>query len=87
MDVIPACKAYEIDGIITENFPVTVKLKRARPVYEYLSGWNCDISRINSYDELPLNARLYVEYIEKSLGVPIRLISNGPRREAVIARN
>ena len=86
LDTIPVCKAYEVDGIITEDFPVTTRLNGARPVYEYLKGWNCDISGIRSYNKLPLNARLYIEYIEKALGIPITLISNGPTREAVIIK-
>jgi adenylosuccinate synthase len=86
LDTIPVCKAYEIDGILTVDFPVTAKLNRAKPVYDYLKGWKCDISRIRSYDKLPLNARLYIEYIEKAINIPITLISNGPQREAVIIK-
>ena len=83
---IPVCTGYEIDGEVVKDFPVTAKLAKAKPVYEVLQGWNCDISGIDEYDKLPENCRKYVEFIEEHIGVPIRMISNGPKRTDIIYR-
>lgn len=86
LDKLPVCIGYEIDGVITKDFPVTAKLKKAKPVYEYLDGWKCEIRGIKEYDKLPENCRKYIEFIEKELGVPVTMVSNGPGRDEVIYR-
>lgn len=83
---IPVCVGYEIDGEVTKDFPVTCKLAKAKPVYEKLPGWECDISGIREYDELPENCKNYIEFIEKEIGVPIKMASNGPKRSDIIYR-
>lgn len=87
LDKIPVCTAYEIDGKVMKDFPTTVDLNRAKPIYEYLDGWKCDISNIKRYEELPENARKYIEFIEKEIGCPIKMIGNGPKREDIIEKN
>ncbi|MBR6898403.1 MAG: adenylosuccinate synthase [Lachnospiraceae bacterium] len=86
LDEIPICVGYEIDGTVTRNFPTTVKLAKAKPVWKKLPGWKCDIRGIREYDKLPENCRKYVETIEEELGVPITMVSNGPGREEIIYR-
>jgi len=86
LDTLPVCVGYEIDGAVTRDFPTTVKLAKAKPVYEYLPGWKTEIRGIRKYEELPANCRRYVEFIEKEIGVPITLISNGPGRNDIIRR-
>ena len=86
LDEIPVCVGYEIDGKVTEDFPTTAKLEKAKPVYEVLPGWKCDIRGIKTYEELPENCRKYVEFVEKKLGYPITMISNGPGRKDIIYR-
>ncbi|NSW89377.1 MAG: adenylosuccinate synthase [Firmicutes bacterium] len=86
LDEIPVCIGYEIDGHVTENFPVTSLLEKAKPVYKIFPGWKCNISGIRKYDDLPGNAKKYVEFIENFIGIPIKWISNGPRRENIIMR-
>ncbi|MBP5773532.1 MAG: adenylosuccinate synthase [Eubacterium sp.] len=86
LDEIPVCVGYDIDGEVTKDFPVTAKLKKAKPVYEMLPGWKEDIRGITEYDELPENCRKYIEYIEKELGVPVTMASNGPGRHEMIFR-
>ena len=83
---IPVCVGYDINGEITKYFPTTNKLKIAKPVYEYLPGWKCDIRGIKKYEELPENCRKYIEFIEKELEVPVKLVSNGPGRDDIIYR-
>ncbi|ETO99093.1 adenylosuccinate synthase [Lachnoanaerobaculum sp. MSX33] len=86
LEEIPVCVGYDINGEITKDFPTTNKLKIAKPVYEYLPGWNCDIRGIKKYEELPENCRKYIEFIEKELKVPVKLVSNGPGRDDIIYR-
>ena len=83
---IPVCVGYEIDGAVTTYFPVTHLLNKAKPVYEILPGWNCDIRGIKRYEDLPENCRRYIEFVEGQIGYPITLISNGPGREDIIYR-
>ncbi|MBO5608862.1 MAG: adenylosuccinate synthase [Eubacterium sp.] len=86
LDEIPVCVGYEIDGEVTKDFPVTTKLKKAKPVYEVLPGWKTDIRGITKYEELPENCRKYIEFIEKEIGFPITMVSNGPGRHEIIYR-
>lgn len=83
---IPVCVGYEIDGEVVKDFPVTAKLAKAKPVYEVLPGWECDIRGIKEYDKLPENCRKYIEFIEKEIGVPVTMVSNGPKRSEIIYR-
>ena len=86
LDTLPVCVGYEIDGEVTKDFPTTHLLKKAKPVYEYLPGWKEDIRGITEYDKLPENCRKYIEFIEKEIGVPITMVSNGPGRHEIIHR-
>ena len=87
LDEIPVCVGYEIDGQVTTEFPVPWKLDIAKPVLEVLPGWKCDIRGIRNYEDLPENCRNYIEFIEKHIGYPITMVSNGPGREDIIYRN
>ena len=86
LDEIPVCVAYEIDGVQTKEFPVTSLLAKAKPVYVRLPGWKCDIRGIDRYEDLPENCRNYIEFIEKEIGYPITMVSNGPGRSDIIYR-
>ncbi len=86
LDELPICVGYEIDGTVTKDFPTTVKLQKAKPVYEKLPGWKCDIRGIRRYEDLPENCRNYIEAIEREIGVPITMVSNGPGRDDIIIR-
>ena len=87
LDEIPVCVAYELDGKRLDAFPPTAQLKRCKPILEKLPGWKCDIRGIKKYEDLPENARNYVEFAEKALGVPVTMVSNGPSREDIIYRS
>ena len=86
LDEIKVCTAYEVDGKIINDFPTTAVLKKCKPVFTTLKGWHSDIRGIKNYDELPDEAKAYVEFIEKQLGHKIDMVSNGPEREAIIYR-
>ena len=87
LDEIPVCTGYEIDGKVTTDFPTTGLLEKAKPVFEVLPGWKTDIRGIKKYEDLPENCRKYVEFVEKQIGFPITMISNGPGRNDIIYRN
>ena len=87
LDEIPVCTGYEIDGKVTTDFPTTGLLEKAKPVLEVLPGWKTDIRGIKKYEDLPENCRKYVEFVEKQIGFPITMISNGPGRNDIIYRN
>ena len=86
LDEIKVCVGYEVNGKITRDFPTTVELAKAKPVYETLPGWKCDIRGIKNYEDLPENCRKYIEFIEKELDVPVKMVSNGPGRHEIIYR-
>ena len=86
LDKIPVCVSYKTSGKITKNFPQTYQLNEFQPVYEYLNGWKCDISGCRQYSELPKEAKNYIGFIEKEIGVPVSIISVGPRRNQTIFR-
>ena len=82
---IPVCTAYELDGRKTGYFPSDIdELNAARPVYEYLPGFHCDISACRRPEDLPRAAMDYIRYIEKAINCPIRYVSVGPERDAYI---
>lgn len=86
LDEIPVCIGYEIDGKLTRNFPPTTQLNRAKPIFEVLKGWKTDVRGITKFEELPVLAQEYVLFIEKEINVPIKMVSNGPKRHEIIHR-
>ncbi len=86
MEKIPVCVRYEIDGVQTDEFPFPALLEKAKPVIEYVDGWQCDVSGAREWSDLPEAARRYVEYIEREIGCPIGYISVGAERESLILR-
>ena len=86
LDEIPVCTGYEIDGEVTTDFPTTPTLEKAKPVFTKLPGWKCDIRGIKKYEDLPENCRNYIEFVERHIGYPITMVSNGPGRDDIIYR-
>ncbi|MEG0988078.1 MAG: adenylosuccinate synthase [Clostridium sp.] len=86
LDELPMCIGYEIDGVITKDFPVTYQLEKAKPIYKTMPGWKCDIRGIRTFEELPVNCRAYIDAIEQEIGIPITMVSNGPGRDEIIMR-
>lgn len=86
LDEIKVCTGYEIDGKIVKDFPNTHLLKKAKPVFVTLPGFKCNIRGIKEFDKLPKEAQDYVLFIEKEIGKPITIVSNGPRRDEIIYR-
>ncbi len=86
LDEIPVCVGYEYKGETLRDFPTYPVLLEAKPVLKVLPGWKCDIRGIREYDKLPKECRDYIEFIEKEIEVPIKIVCNGPKREDVIFR-
>ena len=86
MERIPVCSKYIVNGVETDKFPFPAALRDAKPVYEYLDGWMCDISGVRRWEDLPGQAKEYVECIEQAIGCHIGYVSVGAEREAYIRR-
>jgi adenylosuccinate synthase len=84
-DSIKACTSYKVDGVETSELPFDISAP-VEPVYTEFKGWKTDLSGIRREEDLPQNFRDYVKFIEGYLGVPVRIISVGPDREATIFR-
>ncbi|MFC4005484.1 adenylosuccinate synthase [Prauserella oleivorans] len=88
LEKVPVCVAYEVDGFRTEDMPMTqTDVHHAVPIYEELPGWWEDISQCRTFEELPANARAYVERIEELVGARVSAIGVGPGREQTIVRH
>ena len=86
MEKIPVSTKDLVNGKETERFPFPVALSGAKPVIEYFEGWKCDISNARKWEDLPIRARKYVEYVENAIGCRIAYISVGPERDSIIYR-
>jgi adenylosuccinate synthase len=85
MDEVPVCVAYEIDGKRYDELPMNqAEFARAVPIYETFPGWHEDISKARTLDDLPRNARDYVDALEKMIRAPISAIGVGPGRDETI---
>jgi adenylosuccinate synthase len=84
---IPVCVAYEIDGKRYDEMPMTqTQFHHAKPIYEMMPGWDEDISNARKFEDLPINAQKYVEFLEKISGAPMSAIGVGQHRDATISR-
>jgi len=84
-DEIKMCTAYKIGGEVLNEIPASLKiLAQVEPVYETFAGWKCDISKIRRYEDLPLNARKYLERMAEVTGIALGIVSVGPNREQTI---
>jgi len=87
LEELKICRAYEIDGRETIFFPANKdRLSQAQPVYETMPGWSEDLTEVNSFEDLPLNAQNYVRRIEEYIGKPITFVGVGPKRSQTIFR-
>ncbi|KAI5291722.1 hypothetical protein KEM54_001254 [Ascosphaera aggregata] len=87
-DEIKVGVAYKVDGKIVESFPAsTDTLEKVEVVYETLPGWKTNTMGAKAWDDLPLNAQKYIQYIEKETGIPVRWIGTGPSRDHMIDRS
>jgi adenylosuccinate synthase len=90
LDILPSlkvCVGYDLDGKTIDYFPASVAaLARCQPVYEELPGWLTSTTDIRDFNQLPAEARGYVNRLEELIGCPVNLICVGPERGAVIEK-
>ena len=86
LDEIPVCTRYILNGEETDRFPFPAALGACKPVIETVKGWKKDISGVRTWEDLPEEAKAYVQMIERAIGCPIKWISVGPERESIICR-
>ncbi len=87
-DKIKMCIGYEYNGEILQNFPSSLKvLSQCKPIYKELDGWHEDITQAKSFEELPENTKRYIEAIEEYTGLPVSIVSVGPKRSQTIIRS
>ncbi len=84
LDKIPVCTAYEVGGQRVDVFPVGDALEKAKPIYNYLEGWKCDITNCRKFEDLPKEAQDYIQFIEKATHCKIKYISVGADRKQYI---
>lgn len=87
-DTLKICTGYEYNGQRMDHFPADLNvLGKCQPIYEELKGWQEDITKCSSYDELPEAAKAYIKRIEEVVGVPVKIVSVGPKRSQTIIRD
>ncbi|MBR5324802.1 MAG: adenylosuccinate synthase [Muribaculaceae bacterium] len=82
---IKACVAYKMNGEVVTEFPFSIE-EDIEPIYKELPGWNCDMTKMQSEDEFPVEFKNYIKFLEEELEVPIKIVSVGPDREQTIVR-
>lgn len=86
-ETLNLCYQYDHNGEKIDHFPARLEVvEECKPIYKELKGWMCDISACKTYEELPQEAKDYVKAIEETTGVPVKIISVGPRRDQTIIR-
>ena len=87
LDEVKICTHYRLpDGTITEQMPFDLTDIVVEPIYKSFKGWECSLENLHTYDQLPAELSVYINYLEAELQIPISFISTGPDREAVILR-
>ncbi|HEX7457260.1 MAG TPA: adenylosuccinate synthase [Ginsengibacter sp.] len=84
MDTLEVCNSYKINGKETNEVPFQMLRTKVEPVYKKFTGWKTDITSIKNFNNLPGEMSTYINYINKTLGVPIKFISNGPGSDQII---
>lgn len=82
-DTIKICVGYEIDGVVTEEFPFELN-DSVKPFYIELPGWKTDLTKVKSQNEFPEELNNYINFIEEEMGIPVSIASVGPNREQTI---
>ena len=87
LETIRVCTAYEVDGRRIEQMPASLQtFEKCTPIYEELEGWQTPTTACTTWDELPEKAKAYIAYLEKITGVPVAILSVGPKRASTIIR-
>jgi len=87
-DEIMVCTHYKLsDGSVIDSMPYDLSSEEIEPVYKSFKGWNCSLDGLDDFKSLPQELKDYISYLEEELGVPINILSIGPRRKETIFKN
>jgi len=86
-ETLKICTGYQYGNEVITNYPASLKiLSECTPIYEELPGWSEDITQVETFEDLPENAKKYVKRIEALIGSPVSIVSVGPKRKQTIIR-
>ena len=85
-ETLKVCTAYEYKGKTIEHLPYNIEPENVTPIYTDFKGWKADLTGMSSYEELPSELKDYIDFIEKEVEVPIKIISVGPDRKQTILK-
>jgi adenylosuccinate synthase len=84
IDILKVCYKYKINGEETNQVPFQMDGKIIEPEYKEFAGWKKDITEIKKYKNIPDEMNTYINYINSTLAIPIKYISNGPATDQII---
>ena len=84
LDTLQVCNSYKIDNEDITEIPFQMSRMNIDPVYQRFAGWKADITAIKNFEDLPANMKVYINYLNGSLNIPIKFISNGPGSDQLI---
>ncbi|MGG7034348.1 MAG: adenylosuccinate synthase [Flavobacterium sp.] len=85
-ETLKVCTGYIYKGETISHLPYNIEEENITPIYKEMKGWKADLTGMNSYDQLPVELKAYIEFIEKELEVPIKIVSVGPDRKQTIMK-
>ncbi len=85
LDELKVCNSYKINGQEKNFIPFQMSRVEIEPLYKSFEGWKTDISKMGSYNEMPPAMKVYINYLEELIGIPVKYISNGPGREQIVS--
>ena len=86
-DIIKVCTHYEYNNKIIENMSNVLNcLDKVKPIYKEFSGWKESVTKSESFEDLPSEAKTYIDFLSTQLGVPVKIISVGPKRKQIILK-
>lgn len=85
-DALQVCTAYNYKGQQIKHLPYNIEPENVTPIFTEMKGWKADLTGMTTYDELPQELKTYIEFIEKEVEVPIKVISVGPDRKQTIMK-
>jgi adenylosuccinate synthase len=85
-DTLKVCTAYNYKGEVIHHLPYNIEEENVTPIYTEFKGWQADLTGMTTYDALPIELKEYIEFIEREVEVPIKIVSVGPDRKQTITR-
>jgi adenylosuccinate synthase len=85
-DTLKVCTAYNYKGAVIHHLPYNIEEENVTPIYTEFKGWQADLTGMTTFDSLPQALKVYIEFIEREVEVPIKIVSVGPDRKQTITR-